>query len=79
MNRREQPSRPDTGLHAWTDFVLAELVLSENPDGSKPGQFIKPVEGSCLVAFRQRGVVEYRIDEIVDRASEDHYGLSDMQ
>ena len=41
-------------------------------------QPVHAVKGRRLVALRQRGIVENRVDEIIDRAAECHHRLTDV-
>ena len=41
-------------------------------------QPVDPVKGSGLVTFRQRWIVEHRVDEVIDRAAEGHHRLPDV-
>ena len=43
-----------------------------------PRQTIQTVEGGDLIAFRQRRVVEDRIDKIIDLSMKGHDGLADV-
>ena len=44
-----------------------------------PGQTVDAVERGSFVALSQGGVIEHRIDEVVQRAAEGHDSLPDMQ
>src|SRR5690242_4089302 len=46
---------------------------------SESRQLVQPVEGRRLVAFGQRRVVEDGVDEVFDRALQDHHRLAYVQ
>lgn len=41
-------------------------------------QPIHAIESRRLITFSQRGIIEDRIDEIIDRAAESHHRLPDV-
>src|SRR5688572_28390543 len=43
-----------------------------------PQQTIQTVEGGDLIAFRQRRVIEDRVDKIIDLSMKGHDGLADV-
>ena len=63
------PYQPWTvSCRLWTaDFLL------------QPRQLVEAVKRGRLVTLRQRGIVEYRIDEVLYRPLENENRLADMQ
>src|ERR1044072_3322828 len=56
------------------NLEFATLNLS-----SEARELVDAVEGGSLVALGERRVVEDRVDEVVNRALQDHHGLADVQ
>src|ERR1044072_2356691 len=56
------------------NLEFATLNLS-----SEAREVVDAVEGGSLVALGERRVVEARVDEVVNRALQDHHGLADVQ
>src|SRR6202171_1046270 len=57
---------------ARPDDAFLDPLFFEDPEP------VDAVEGGDLVAFRQGGVVEHRVDEVVDRSAERQHRLTDV-
>lgn len=74
ISKDESPHQKLTVLRRY--LIRGFQAARSEPD--RPLELIQPIQSGHFVGFRQGGVVEHRVAEILERATQCEHGLADM-